>query len=382
MEKSQEHTSDMDLSPNSEIAILTYHRAHNYGALLQAVALRKVLTKLGFQTRFLDYWPDYHKGQYESFNFWRYRRLPILAKLNYIRKFVLEFTKRKKRISTFSKFINEFITPYCLKPDEIKNDLRFIVYGSDQIWRNCEELGGEIDSVYLGVHKVPVRHHIAYAASMGIISERPQDKNTLKNTLSTFDLISVRESDLQELLLASGLDQVEKVVDPTLLLTEEEWRQALHIHPVKSAPYVLFYDLKEGSFDLEAVKSFATSKGMPLKILRARTSKRNYGQPTIDYANPREFVELIANASYVFASSYHGTVFSLIFRRQFFSSFRENSSRAASLLDSLGLGERLLSPKSTAIPSYSDIDYARTGLIMEKLRDSSIKFLSRLQEIK
>ena len=116
-----------------KIGILTYHRSHNYGALLQAIALRKVLSDMGNEVFFIDYWPNYHRHMYALFSVkWLINRPGRKSKLLYIKDCLLHCSVRKQRKQNFDLFISHFILPYISSCDDSYD---VIVHGSDQIWR-------------------------------------------------------------------------------------------------------------------------------------------------------------------------------------------------------------------------------------------------------
>ncbi len=360
-----------------KIGISTYHRAHNYGALLQAVALRNKLTSLGHEVSFIDYWPDYHKADYALFNKYLFKNISFLGKLNYIRKVTFSATTIQKRRNIFLNFIDKYIAPFS---ETITPKLSYdaIVYGSDQIWGKLKCNGNRFDPFYFGVHNIPTKQHISYAASMGVLRDAPIDKKFLKETLTKFSDLGVRESDLKGLLEDCSLDNVHLTLDPTLLLDKKEWTNLLDIRKKEQEPYILFYDLMENSFDLNAIKEFSQKKGLKLKVLKGKVNSTQYGVETIDEAGPIEFINLIANAEFVFASSFHGLAFSIIFEKPFFVSYKNNSSRAQSLLSSLKLQERLLPPLTKEIPEIEMKDYKDTNELIKEIREKSLRYISSL----
>ena len=93
-----------------KIGILTYHRSHNYGALLQAIALRKVLSDMGHVVTFIDYWPAYHKHLYDVFSFHNLlKKRGIRGKCRYAKICFLHYKYRKRRKEAFDLFITNYI---------------------------------------------------------------------------------------------------------------------------------------------------------------------------------------------------------------------------------------------------------------------------------
>lgn len=179
-----------------KIGILTYHRSHNYGALLQAIALRHVLTGLGHDAYFIDYWPEYHADMYKLFSSIEFHSYSLFGKIKYIVKTAILSRNKIKRIKSFNRFIDRFITPHSLPTTE---SFDIIIYGSDQIWRKQPRIGYHFNPVYFGDNQFEAKKHITYAASMGNIKDlSPADEETIQKWLRHFSFISVRETDLQK----------------------------------------------------------------------------------------------------------------------------------------------------------------------------------------
>ena len=167
-----------------KIGILTYHRANNYGALLQAIATRTILEKMGHDVSYIDYWPDYHKRKYDIFSINKFR----IGKFNYIKTILLYYSVLKKRIQTFNSDIDKYIQPYCT--DDTQFDA--IIYGSDQIWRKQSELG-DFNYVYFAASPYKAPLHIAFAASMGNV-----DLSQCAKLKDYWKLFVKNENDLSE----------------------------------------------------------------------------------------------------------------------------------------------------------------------------------------
>lgn len=353
-----------------KIGILTYHRSLNYGALLQATAMYQIFTKLGHDVFFVDYWPEYHKRFYALFD-WEYIRIASLPRgLRYLGGRLLTYCKNKKNIEAFKGFIEKYIVPHTVK---VESNFDCIVYGSDQIWRKQSKLGNKFNGAYFGTLFPAVKNHFSYAASMGDINLSDADKDQLYKWLGLFKTLGVRESDLKSALNDVGLKNVQLVLDPTLLLSEQDWRNILPIKEDKEK-YVLVYNLQPEAFDEIVIKEFATARGLKVRYLRNSINKFRYSTEELIAQSPIDMVREIAYAQYVFTSSYHGLVFSIIFNRQFATSFTRGANRAQAILNKLGLEERLVKPGAKVFPN-ADIDYAKVNLLLEVEREESMRFI-------
>ena len=358
-----------------KIGILTYHRSHNYGALLQAIALRNFLYNLGHEVYYIDYWPKYHINMYRIFNMDIFKTISLYSKAKYIIRFILECLLRQRRINNFQRFIDAYIVPYCLPYNEkVKYDV--IIYGSDQIWRKQSGLYGKFNPVYFGINKLDTFKHVAYAASMGSVQLTEADKSFLYKALAHFSEISVREKTLRDDLLECGLKDVQIVSDPTLLLNKEQWDKLVPTKSFKSQKYILYYDLLNNSFDEKQVLRYVRFLKMRLVILRGSVNIMKNNANSI--YGPEYFLSLIKNAELVFTSSYHGLLFSIIYNKPFFASFSVNETRARSILEYLGLEDRLLPPNSNIPLDSKDIDYGAINEKIKLLNQTSIDYLNQI----
>lgn len=355
-----------------KIGILTYHRSHNYGALLQAIALRYQLIKMGHEVYFIDYWPKYHQNMYAVYSIKYALSLGKKEALKYTIQCMRYFKKRRERIVSFIHFINQNIVPYC-KPYSHKDKYDLIVYGSDQIWRKQPGLSNKFNPVYFAENLLQAKLQISYAASMGMTTLKVDDYRSLKETIRNFTDISVREEEVQNILKSINVKST-VVLDPTFLLTKHDWDSLFVIERIIEGDYMLYYRLLEGSFDENAIRKIAKQNGCKLIILDGDV--RDSGKENvISTANPLTFLSLIKFAKFIFTSSYHGIAFALIYHKQFYAAFISNAGRAKSLLNGIGLQDRLLLPQMAKLYNSCDIDYDKVEVILDMKRKESREFL-------
>lgn len=351
-----------------KIGILTYHRAHNYGAVLQAVASRYFLKKMNHEVFYIDYFPDYHKKWYtlpRKSWFWKVRH-PILWKN--LKKLL---PTMQKRMDAFGAFQEKYILPYS---KSLSESYDAILYGSDQIWRKQPGLGN-YNPVYFGKNDFPAKKHFAYAASMKGIPDNDTDKNYLKELLSNLDYIAVREKPLKALVDELGFN-ANLVLDPTLLLTADDWNSALSIKTFENrAPYLLYYSVRPNAFDFNVVKDFAKRKGLDVFSLHGNVLDLD-SEESSSTKDPAQMVELIRNASFVITSSFHGMVFAINYHKPFYAYSDYAVERLSSILEKLDLQDRYIDGKKRIPDEVKSIDYSEVDLKMSQLRKSSIEYLS------
>lgn len=358
-----------------KIGILTYHRSYNYGALLQAIALRYYLSSLGHDVFFIDYWPEYHKRMYRIIDMYYIKKHSLVESFKYLIRESIVLPIKIGRKNKFERFINDKIQPFC---HSMEDNYDCIIYGSDQIWRKQSGLNKQFNPVYFGEGNVNTKVHISYAASMGEEKLEEEDATKINNWLNKFKAVSVRESSLKKYLDSIGVRDVKLSIDPTLLLDKGEWEHLAVKKRIRNDKkrYALFYDLMDGSFDKEVIREYTDKRGLDLIIITGSAKYRNYKKNIHAVLDPFEMIDYVVNAECVFTSSYHGLVFSLIFNKKVFASFRYNSARAESLLDSLGLRDILLKPMEKRIPDIK-IDYDTCNQKFESMRYDSKRWLEK-----
>ena len=189
-----------------KIGILTFHYAHNYGAMLQAYALRKILLTLNIDVKFVNYKLQYIANRYTIFPQYIYKNLSLECQIKFFVRTILSLHEKVIRIYRFKKFQKKFLPEY--EANSLNTDC--IIVGSDQVW-NPSITNGYNDA-YWGVlySKIP---HIAYAVSCPSIYITEKQVSKLKK----FKAIGVREQITFDKLQTLGLNAT-LTLDPTFLL--------------------------------------------------------------------------------------------------------------------------------------------------------------------
>lgn len=338
-----------------KIGLLTFHRAINYGAVLQCYALYRTLIDMGHDVEVIDYRPAYIEKYRKllSFSFtWN-----IFSVFRALSRDIILYRKRKKTVKNFDDFLNLMnFSPIVRDEKEVvaqKYDV--ILCGSDQVW-NKQITNGEWDKLYWGQFKHPGTKFAFYAASFGGLPTKEMD-NDIKSMLSKVDAISVRENDMAGYLCNLGLD-VSVCVDPTILVNENVLKE-LAQEPEKSN-YILVYALKDRVKVVNWAKKIQKKTNLEIIVLGGNISgKTNYGERVrvVQGVSPRQFLGYFKNAAYVVNASFHGTIFSTLFKKDFYSLQLSNSGRYRQYLESIGMSERFLSLEDT--PYLTSVDYTK-----------------------
>lgn len=363
-----------------KIGILTYHRAHNYGALLQAYALQTYLRKLGNQVEIIDYWPDYHAEDYQLIP--NFKAYSLKGKVKSILLLLIGYSRTLKRSRLYKQFIHEqfclpdkprYVTEESMK--EIEYDV--VVYGSDQIWRRSNyPLFKGFSDVFFGAYPIKVNKKITYAASMGVIDVNDEEKANLGQKLTNFDAISVRENELKLLVDDITGKPVQLVLDPVFLLEKEEWSQLSSQQTIASQDkYIFFYQLAPSKEAILLTNRLKEHFGYKVIEIRGRVEPLLFGTRYLQTGSPAEYISLIKNAEIVVSTSFHGVAFSLIFEKQFYAlGMKNNSGRVQSLLENLGIAHRLL-PRIDQINFEEKIDYNKLNTRLTILKQHSKEYL-------
>ncbi len=367
-----------------KIALITIHYGTNYGATLQAFATKKILSQYG-EVETINYINP--RLQYKS-NLIRFE--PSIQGIKMMIHDILRLKDRNKVVKKFKKFtksnlninLSELVTQQDIQNGVI-NDFDVYVCGSDQIWNpKVVSKNGELDPVYfLNFVDKPAKK-ISYASSMGGYRFRDSEKVKIKDLLKDFTIISVRESDDQEMLSQFLEREVFHVLDPTLLLSKEEWFEILKIdknYRSQKEDYILVYGVQKTPL-LKKVVEFVINKLGNKKVViidQAFKPLINAGFHIKD-AGPIEFIELFANARFIITDSFHGVCFSINFKNPFVavSPAWLGKNRIESLLNLLGLKHRLLNDEKNIDKLSVDLNYESLEKQLQEELSKSIKILS------
>lgn len=290
-----------------KIAILTFQFAYNYGAMLQAYALRKYLISLEHEVDVVPYYPLHLKQGYSISPFEQGISLKhrIYNLLTYWKRAqqALKFDVFKKYLVNTEEFTESDKIPEYLKAYDL------LVCGSDQIWNN--KITGNT-AIYFGGN-IQISK-MAYAASLGgKILDEVQMKNA-RVYLPSFVTVSVRE-EMTRLLLGHIRDDIAVVCDPVFLQDEQMWKEIEK--PVKiEEKYLLLYFLEDSKELVERAKEYAKENHLHIYEIHPTFDMHHNGIKILKKIGPAEFIYLIRNASAICTNSFHAVSFSIIFRKK------------------------------------------------------------------
>ncbi|MCA1061473.1 polysaccharide pyruvyl transferase family protein [Rossellomorea aquimaris] len=367
-----------------KVLTITCHDVYNHGASLQAYSLMKYLQKCGHDARIIDYKPDYLSNQYNllSINNPKWEK-NILTKLLYLAlKFPLRLRElqRKKAFDHFkSKYLR--LTDFRYKSNsELRKKLPeadAFICGSDQIWNSLHQNGRD-PAFYLDF--VPNdKIKASYAASFAINELDNKYKDFVKEKISTLDKIGVREKSGIEILNRLNIKSGVNVVDPTLLLSKEEWN---NVGQEKyREDYILVYDFDKSSLIRNLAIDIAEKKGY--KIYSVNTGKVDYADRYFKFVGPDTFLSLVRDSKFIISNSFHAAVFSVIFEKNFIIVNRNEAinTRMRDFLEDLNLQDRLVTDINSLEHLLNDIEYHERKQTIEKKVDFSKKYLEEALSI-
>ena len=289
-----------------KIGLLTVHCSSNFGASLQAYALKNFLEERGNTVEILNY-------RFSGFLYAKDYSENLRLSMNSRLKLLLFREKCNIRYKKFQEFEKE-----CLGINEVElkkiedGDYDIFVVGSDQVW-NPSHINFDETFYFCGVRN---KTRISYAASLGKDRFDDTEKQYLKDAISHMSAISVREPDSIPLLTSLGCSkEINYHVDPVFLLNSSKWR-ALEQNPkTEFRDYILVYVLGKNSIINQTVRSLRNK--FKKEIVCIQSDLRNkYGDHNLYDIGPREFLHLVDNAYMVVTNSFHGVSFSYLFEKK------------------------------------------------------------------
>ena len=211
---------------------------------------------------------------------------------------------------------------------------------------------------------------ISFSTSMGMTAYNETEVERMKELLDDFSFISVRENSAVEILSTAGLSNVYQMLDPTLLITDKQWRNIIKIEQMYKN-YVLIYQLNDNPDMQEFARNIAREHNLSVIQITYYMSQHWRDIKSIYDPSIEEFVSLIVNADYVVTDSFHGTAFSINLNKEFFAFSPEKySDRINSILSITGLENRLVQDiDQYAMPN--PIDYEKIEGILKKCRQKA-----------
>ena len=362
------------------IGIITIQKCDNFGADLQAYALGAKLRLMGYDAENIDYLfyknPRHRGGKMEKpvlpispKNRVKEVLFPVLTVFRRLRN----FSRQAKRDERFEAWFKENVRvgeEYRSVESLYENPPKYDVYmvGSDQVWN--PRLYSNIKPYFLDFVPQGAKC-VSYASSFGVSELSGPVFHKYKQWLKKFSHIGLREKKGVETVEAMALNaEVAHVLDPTLLLTANDWEKvAIRPEDAPADKYLLLYDLIASQGTVDLARRWAAQEGW--QVIRIGAGAHGSG----------EFAWLFAHAQSVVTNSFHGTAFAVLNHKPFYSvvpSGMTNASRIESLLNTISLQHRLVRAEDVAEISISaELDWNSIDERLNDARDKSVRFLRR-----
>ena len=369
------------------IGIITYHHYYNYGTMLQALALQEKVEQLGYQAELIDFKQDNSLSRYEMLKL-RIKRMPVYIKeRKKYRALADSREKIKEKNELFEQFYKTYLhvgkKKYTTTQQLMENPPVYdgYVVGSDQTWNPF--VANSPEAFFLPFVENKSKKG-SYGPSLAVKSLSDEKEKEYRKKLSNFSFLSCREQDGAQLLSRITQKEVKCVLDPTLLLSAKEWGKYCEFE-IPKEPYILVYFLGEKSEHRRAVEKIQKLRNWKIISLPAAYLEMENNDYKKVWGGPKEFLSLIRGAALICTDSFHGTMFSINFQRNFFSFCKSSdseesseNSRLYSALNIFGLSNRIIHNMDNLTAEDISIDYKNVIPILEEQRRDSIEYLENM----
>lgn len=368
------------MTTNIKVDILTFHASHNFGSVMQAYALQRYILSKGYDCKIVNYRPKSQKDKYSVF--------PLHNGLIPLVRFFLQISHLPEKIRYYRKY-ETFISSHLLLTKEVnkKSELNYLeqydilISGSDQIWAYSipEFLTSKEDIRSVYYWAFADGYKISYASSTG--SASPKDLMLYKEFMKDFSSISTRENSGKRIVEELTGKNVEVVLDPTYLLSTNDWRKFSDSIPrVCKDDYILIYTLQGRKKNKEwkrLIEKISLVYGKKIITINPFIPIKIFCCSDMSYSGPVEILNLFANAEYVFTDTFHGMTFSIHFRKPF-TVFENNKldSRKQNTLEMFSMMDRVAYNINECLEMYKKgHSYEFINPSIEKMVNKSKEYL-------
>lgn len=351
-----------------KIGIVTFHRAHNYGAVLQCYALQTILEVLGFESFVIDYRQKTIEENYKTFSWKKFvTKLPHPIPIwNYLKSAI----ERRNRGVLFKQFVEKYLKTIPFD-NKIPEEMDVVMIGSDQLW--SVNITGGYDLFYFGdIPRKSKQKIVSYAISSNVLSIKGLSNEQLLHFLSNFHKLSFREKNIAELVECITGRKSEICIDPVLLTTADMWCGLIN-KSWANRKYILLYQVQPINNDFEKAENVARKIAEDRACELIDLTKVRY--------SPENFVSLFYYASFIVTTSFHGTAFSVLFHKPFVTLHVNEivDERANNLLSQVGLPDRMIYYNDKFVDK--PIDFCSVDDCLNVVRNKSINYIKGLEQL-
>lgn len=317
------------------VAVITTHRANNFGAVLQAYALAMAIKELGAEGVVLDWRCPHYEWLYHKA--WRIHRNPLPA-VKHLYHYCFKENHARKLFAEFREQIPMSDPVYRRKDLYNQEDLfdSFIV-GSDQVWNpiNSAVFPQKFDRTYLLDFVKAKKKKNAYAASIGVNEIEPSELiSEFLDAWKSFNLITMREHAGAKYVENMTKQPIQTVLDPVLLHDRDFWLKLARQAPAVQKPYIFLYSVRRSEWLYQKAQQYAKKQKVELvEVLVPGQTPNTTRQSVI--MGPREFLSAINEADAVFTNSFHASALSVIFSKSLYLHRRNTKDIPNTRIDTL-----------------------------------------------
>ena len=348
-----------------KIGILTFHRAHNYGAVLQCYALQEVLKGMGHDVEVIDY----RQPQIEQYyNHWSIMTLiKSCIKFWRLRGYIAQLLKEHHKRQIFNAFKEHFLNVRnrC-DSTNIPTNYDVYVVGSDQLFNTAITNG--LDPVYSGQFKRNKSSKlIGYAISSNLMSIKNIGAEAWLGIAKSFDAVSLREKTLADKIYDLSKLSFDVCVDPTILTTAETWNTMITKSEISDG-YVVLYEVRR-------IKDDPTLLRRKTDELASFNNLKVVDLSSVEFG-VEDWVNYIRNARCVITSSFHASVFAILFKRPLYAFKLEDGCdyRYTDLLEYVGLCDSIKGVDDSIL-EIPKVDYENILSALDEYKRHSKDFL-------
>lgn len=355
-----------------KVGILTVPTSISFGASLQMYALYRAVEMLGAEAEVIHYQNEYMKAE----------RYVIASRRSPVKRLLRKVLHHRQNAAFrgFEKCMSKYPPRAIHSPvmlTEAGKRYEAVICGSDQVW-NPDITGADLS--YFLDFCGPDTKRIAYAPSFGRTELPEAFQEKIQRELKRFDHLSVREAEGQHILCQLLDAEVPLVLDPSFLLTRDEWISLERKHAAATKPYILYYAIHGSESLMRFCLELAEKKHMKVVIVGGNSIRRLRNRDRrIDYAcdvGPQEWLYLLHHADCVVTNSFHGTAFSVIYQKLFYVEFSSlTNSRLEHIIRTMGLQEWVVGDGCALTDAH--IDYCHVEKTVRELRERSLMYLRK-----
>lgn len=364
-----------------KVGIITFHNSYNCGSMLESFAMQKTIEKLGMNVEIINFSNEGQKKLYSVF--FKNNSFKNILKNILLIPYAKEIRKNNDK---YQEFMNQNfnLSKPMAKIEELEDkDYSIIIAGSDQIWNITIE---DSDDAYF-LPWVKNARKVAYAPSFGSKNIMKFSENSKKyaDYLNDFNALSIRENNGQKWIKHLIDKEVPVLLDPTLLIDREEYDSIMSKSKQTYGDYIFFYSPSFDEKSCNFVKKIAEKNNMKVITWSAKSYYvkliKRFGFILAEFESPSIYLELINDASLVITTSYHGTIFSTIYRKKFITikngGMYGDDDRVMTLLTQIDMLDRLLPADFDDSYDYlMDIDYSNYEKLLAELKNRSLNYIT------